>query len=80
VGTLVDAAWTPKRAAGANYGFIQASDRLEGDFREQDEANVVRLAALTPTALDALAQLHLPDYRRKVVRRSSSSTLDELTE
>jgi GAF domain-containing protein len=51
---------------GANYGFIQASDRLEGDFTEQDEANLVRLAALTSTALDALAQLHLADYRRKV--------------
>jgi hypothetical protein len=24
---------------GANYGFIQASDRLEGEFTEQDEAN-----------------------------------------
>ena len=30
---------------GANYGFIQASDRLEGEFTEQDEANLVRLAA-----------------------------------
>jgi GAF domain-containing protein len=51
---------------GANYGFIQASDRLEGDFTPQDEANLVRLASLTSAALDALAQLHLPDYRRKV--------------
>jgi hypothetical protein len=50
----------------ANYGFIQASDRLEGDFTEQDEANLVRLASLTSAALDALAQLHLPDYRRRV--------------
>jgi GAF domain-containing protein len=57
---------------GANYGFIQASDRLEGDFTEQDEANLVRLAALTSTALDALAQLHLPDYRREVAERSSA--------
>jgi hypothetical protein len=32
---------------GANYGVIQASDRLEGDFTEQDEANLVRLATLT---------------------------------
>ena len=32
---------------GANYGFIQASDRLEGDFTEQDESNLVRLATLT---------------------------------
>ena len=51
---------------GANYGFIQASDRLEGDFTEQDEANLVRLASLTSTALDALAQLHLPEYRAQV--------------
>ena len=49
-----------------NYGFIQASDRLEGNFTEQDEANLVRLATLTSAALDALAQLHLPDYREKV--------------
>lgn len=47
----------------ANYGFIQASDRLEGDFTEQDEANLVRLARLTAAALDALAQVHLPAYR-----------------
>jgi GAF domain-containing protein len=51
---------------GGNYGFIQASDRLEGDFTAQDEANLVRLASLTSTALDALAQLHLPEYRAKV--------------
>ena len=51
---------------GQNYGFIQASDRLEGDFTEQDEANLVRLATLTSAALDGLAQLHLPEYRDKV--------------
>jgi hypothetical protein len=51
---------------GANYGFIQASDRLEGDFTEQDEVNLMRLASLTSTALDALAQLHLPAYRAQV--------------
>ena len=51
---------------GQNYVFIQASDRLEGDFTEQDQANLVRLAALTSAALDALARLHLPDYREKV--------------
>ena len=51
---------------GANYGFIQASDRLEGDFTEQDESNLGRLATLTSTALDAVAQLHLPEYRAKV--------------
>ncbi|HET8874207.1 MAG TPA: GAF domain-containing protein [Gaiellaceae bacterium] len=65
---------------GANYGFIQASDRLEGDFTELDEANLVRLAALASTALDALAQLHLPDYRRKVAGLSSGSTSDEPTD
>jgi hypothetical protein len=47
----------------SNYGFIQASDRVEGDFTDQDEANLVRLAALTSIALNALAQVHLPDYR-----------------
>jgi GAF domain-containing protein len=50
---------------GENYGFIQASDRLEGDFTEQDEGNLVRLATLTSAALDALAQLHLPEYQGK---------------
>jgi hypothetical protein len=54
-----------------NYGFIQATDRVEGDFTELDEVNVVRLAALTSMALDALAQVHLPDYRREVAERSS---------
>jgi GAF domain-containing protein len=56
---------------GLNYGFIQVTDRLEGDFTEQDEANLVRLAALTSMALDALAQVHLPDYRQEVAERSS---------
>ena len=46
-----------------NYGFIQVSDRLEGDFTDQDEANLVKLAAITSTALDSLAQVHLPDCR-----------------
>jgi hypothetical protein len=55
---------------GVNYGFIQATDRLEGDFTEQDEANFVRLAELTSMALDALAQVHLPGYRREVAERS----------
>ena len=53
-------------ADGENYGFVQASDRIEGDFTNQDEADLVRLAHLVSTALDALAQLHLPDYRAKV--------------
>ena len=65
---------------GVNYGFIQASDRLEGEFTEQDETNLARLAALTSTALDALAQLHLSDYRREVAERSSGSTSGEPTE
>ena len=51
---------------GQNDGFIQASDRLEGEFTEQDEANLVRLAALTSAALDGLAQLYLPEYQDKV--------------
>jgi GAF domain-containing protein len=51
---------------GQNYGFIQASDRPEGEFTEQDEANLVRLAALTSAALDGLAQLYLPEYQDKV--------------
>jgi GAF domain-containing protein len=57
-------------ADGANYGFIQTSDRLEGDFTEQDEDNLVRLATLTSTALDALAQLHIATYRTKIERLS----------
>lgn len=64
---------------GMNYGFIQASDRLEGEFNEQDEAHLVRLAALTSTALDALAQLHVPDYRRRLAARSAGSTRNEGT-
>lgn len=51
---------------GENYGFVQASDRIEGDFAEQDEINFVRLASLTSTALDALAQVYLADYRAKL--------------
>jgi hypothetical protein len=50
---------------GENYGFIQVSDRLEGDFTAEDEANLLRLASLTATALNALAQLHLPEHRAK---------------
>lgn len=59
---------------GKNYGFIQASDRLEGDFTDQDESNLVRLAALTASALDSLAQLHLPEYRAKLAQRLASGT------
>ena len=55
---------------GVNYGFIQASDRLEGDFTQQDEDNLARLATLTSTALDAIAQLHIATYRTKIERLS----------
>jgi hypothetical protein len=48
--------------------------RLVGDFTEQDEDNLVRLATLTATALDALAQLHLPDYRAKLASAAKASS------
>jgi GAF domain-containing protein len=51
---------------GLNYGLLQASDRYDGDYTEVDEAQLRRLAALTSTALDALARTHFPDYREKV--------------
>jgi GAF domain-containing protein len=51
---------------GLNYGLMQASDRVEGEFDETDEANLLRLATLTSTALDSLALVHLPDYRKKM--------------
>ena len=57
---------------GANYGFIQVSDRAEGDFTEADEANLVRLALLTSTALDALAQVYLADYRAEIAAQRNS--------
>jgi GAF domain-containing protein len=50
---------------GLNYGLIQVSDRYEGDFTAEDEANLVRLARLTSQALDALAMVYFPDYREK---------------
>jgi GAF domain-containing protein len=59
---------------GDNYGFLQVSDRIEGDFTEQDESNLVRLAALTSTALDALAEHHLADYRAKLTALMEAST------
>jgi GAF domain-containing protein len=62
---------------GLNYGFIQVSDRLEGEFTEQDETNLVRLATLTSTALDALAQVCLPDCRQKVAPRNASANGQE---
>lgn len=51
---------------GRNYGFIQASDRVEGDFTAQDEANLLRLGELTSTALDSLAAVYLPEYWRQL--------------
>lgn len=63
---------------GANYGFIQASDRLEGEFTDQDEANLVRLAQLTSAALDALAQLHLPEYKQKVGELQAESSPNDI--
>jgi GAF domain-containing protein len=51
---------------GLNYGLMQASDRTEGEFNETDEANLLRLATLTSTALDSLALLHLTEYRKKM--------------
>ena len=51
---------------GQNYGFIQASDRVEGDFTAQDQENLVRLGELTSTALDSLEAVYLPDYYRKL--------------
>ena len=53
-------------ADGLNYGLMQASDRYDGDFTAEDEANMRRLATLTSTALDALAQTYIADYRQKI--------------
>ena len=50
---------------GLNYGLLQVSDRYEGEFTADDEANMVRLAKLTSQALDALAMVYFPDYREK---------------
>ena len=58
---------------GLNYGFLQASDRVEGDFTEDDEIAFVRLAALTSTALDALAMAHLPEYRELILGSGAST-------
>lgn len=51
---------------GLNYGLIQSSDKYQGDFTATDEKQLSRLAKLTSTALDALAQVHLPEYRMKL--------------
>jgi hypothetical protein len=59
---------------GLNYGFIQVTDRYEGDFTEQDEAQLVRLAKLTSTALDAPAMVYIPEYREKVLGRHQAES------
>jgi hypothetical protein len=41
--------------------------KVRRPIRLTAEALLLRLASLTATALDALAQLHLPEYRAKVV-------------
>jgi hypothetical protein len=46
----------------------KVSDRYEGEFTAEDEANLVRLATLTSQALDALAMVYFPDYREKWAR------------
>lgn len=54
------------------YGLLQASDRHAGDFTEQDEANLVRLGALTATALVALARVYLLDYDEMVAAAAAA--------
>jgi hypothetical protein len=44
-----------------------------------DEANLVRLASLTATALDALAHVHLPEYRAKVADPGNDPPADRLS-
>jgi GAF domain-containing protein len=61
-------------ADGLNYGLIQVSDRYDGEFTEEDEANLVRLAKLTSQALDALAMVYIPDYRDKWAYANPAST------
>lgn len=51
---------------GLNYGLIQVSDRYSGEFTATDQDQLSRLAQLTSTALDALAQVHIPEYKKKV--------------
>jgi GAF domain-containing protein len=58
-------------ADGVNYGFIQVSDRIEGEFTEQDEAALVRLANLTSMALGAFARVHIPEFREMGLRREA---------
>lgn len=53
---------------GLNYGLIQVSDRIEGDFTEEDEQHLAQLADLTSAALDALALGYIPEYREEIER------------
>jgi GAF domain-containing protein len=48
---------------GRTYGLIQASDRYEGEFTDEDELHLMQLATLTSTALDTLAGTPWPEYR-----------------
>lgn len=64
---------------GLNYGLLQASDRTQGDFTETDESQLVRLAALTSAALDALALVYLPEYRQKMLPGSATQRPSETT-
>jgi GAF domain-containing protein len=60
---------------GLNYGLIQVSDRYEGEFTADDEANMVRLARLTSQTLDALAMVYFPDYREKWARLTPNDSV-----
>jgi GAF domain-containing protein len=60
-------------ADGLNYGFVQVSDRYEGEFSDEDQTHLARLVEMTATALDSLAQLHLPDYRAKIAEMHSKT-------
>jgi GAF domain-containing protein len=43
-------------SSGVNWGLLQLSDKYDGDFTAEDEAHIVRLAAMTRIALEALWQ------------------------
>ncbi len=66
---------------GLNYGLIQVSDRIEGDFTEEDEKHLAQLGDLTSTALDALAMAYIPEYREEILRmQQTQSTSSEAGE
>ncbi len=50
--------------------FVPGLRPARGRLHRAGRANLMRLATLTAVALDALAQLHLPEYREKVARQS----------